>query len=196
MNETVTALPPLLNEQLIERALRNYHNINDTTAVLKLKNCNFKCSPASAENFCSDIYQVNVTYELNGNAGEKSFIVKIMKPEIAELGSNEEIMFQTVLPAMERILNATNESASKLHARCLVSESKKVEFYVLENLNSLGYYSADRCKGLDLAHALLVMRKIAQFHAASMMFAKKVSPQLVLHVNGLSFNIAFNSFPM
>ena len=174
-----TTLSPLLNEALIERALRNYHSVNSTTA-LKLKSCDFKCSPASCENFCSDIYQVDVIYELNGNAGEKSFIVKIMIPKVAELGSNEERMFNIVLPAMERILNVTNEeSANKLHARCLVSERKDAEFYVLENLKSLGYYCADRCEGLDLAHALILMKKIAQFHAASMMFGKKVSQYFV-----------------
>lgn len=61
------------------------------------------------------------------------------------------------------------------NSRCLVSERNGHEFYVLENLNSLGYFCADRVKGLDEAHGRVLMQKIAKFHAASMLYAKKVS---------------------
>lgn len=159
----------------MERALQSYHN-EYTVCVVELKACDFKLSSASGENFCSAIYQADVEYKLNGNTRRNSFIVKIMIPEIAEMGSNEEVMFNTVLPAMEKLLNSNgNNDENKLHARCLISERNEHEFYVLENLNSLGYYCADRLNGLSLEQALVLMQKIAKFHAASMLFAKEVS---------------------
>lgn len=172
-----TVLSPLLNEELIKSALQNYHNVNNTQAF-QLKACDFKLSTANGENFCSEIYQVEVCYELNGNTEQKSFIIKLMIPEIAEIGSNEQVMFETVLPAMENLLKVKKEGEmeNKLYAKCLISHrNKRDEYYVLENLNSLGYFCADRIKGLNLGHAEVVMRKIARFHAASMMFNKKVS---------------------
>ncbi|XP_065360924.1 uncharacterized protein LOC135954644 [Calliphora vicina] len=175
-----TVLSPLLNEELIKRALQSYHNIQNKSAFT-LKACDFKLSSANGENFCSKIYQVDVQYELNGNDENTSFIVKIVIPEIAELGSNEAIMLNSILPAMEKCLNE-----NKLYARCLISESQKDEFYVLENLNSLGYFCADRTKGLDLEHAQVLMTKIAKFHAASMLYAKKF-PDVVESLLGSVF---------
>lgn len=172
-----TILPSLLNEDLIQRALQNLHQLNDTK-VLKLKSCNFKHTPANGDNFCSEIYQVEVQYELNDNNEHKSFIVKLTVPsEDSESGTNEEIMFKTVLPEMESVLIEISgiNCYNKFNAKCLISEYKPVEFYVFENLNSLGYYCADRSKGLNFEHAKILMEKIAKFHAASMMFYKKVS---------------------
>ncbi|KAI8122125.1 hypothetical protein CVS40_7024 [Lucilia cuprina] len=164
-------LSHLLNEELIKCALLNYHNSNNSSAF-KIKACEFKLSPANGENFCSEIYLVKVKYEINGNVEQKSLIAKILIPEIADLGSNEFLMLNTILPGMEQCLTGA-ENDNKLHAKCLLSESDKEEFYILENLNSLGYYCADRCKGLDYEHAEIVIKKIAKFHAASMIYAKK-----------------------
>ncbi|XP_037815498.1 uncharacterized protein LOC119606166 [Lucilia sericata] len=164
-------LSSLLNEELIKRALQSYHNLNNLSA-LEIKACDFKLSPANGENFCSEIYLVEVQYEINGNAEQKSLIAKILIPEIADLGSNEFRMLNTILPGMEKCLS-TAENDNKLYAKCLLSESDKEEFYILENLNSLGYYCADRCKGLDYEHAEIVMKKLAKFHAASMIYNKK-----------------------
>ena len=168
------ALPSVLNEQLVIRALQTYHGVNSSTC-LKLKACDFKRSLVSGENYCSDIYQIDVQYNVNGNANNKSFIVKIMIPEFIDIGSNEKIMFSEVLPAMENILKSKNIENPKLHGQCWVYENKKDEIYVLENLNSLGYSCADRTKGLDLQQSRIITQKIAKFHAASMLYVKEVS---------------------
>lgn len=197
MTTTNLTTPPIINEALIKRALENFHNVNNTNTLL-VKACDFKLSSASGDNFCSEIYQVDVQYELNGNDEKKLFLIKIMIPEIAEIGSNEEIMFTTVLPGMESCLNENAyDIANKLHARCLISERKKDEFYVLENLNALDYYCADRVKGLDVEHGQVLMQKIAKFHAASMMYAKKVIIVFQwFFLCYLNFPLKLCSFPM
>ncbi|TMW42796.1 hypothetical protein DOY81_012123, partial [Sarcophaga bullata] len=127
----------------------------------------------SGENYCSDIYQIDVEYEVNGNADNKSFIVKIMIPEFIDIGSNEKIMFSEVLPAMENILKSKNIKNPKLHGQCWVHENNKDEIYVVENLNSLGYSCAERTMGLDLQQSRILIKKIAKFHAASMLYVKE-----------------------
>lgn len=171
-------LPPLLNEELIQQTLQNFHQLNNNEN-LKLKTCNFNISNVNGENFSSDIYQVQVHYEVYNKSQQISFIIKVMKPEEVELGSNEKIMLKTILPEMENYLNNVTYY-NKLHAKCLLSKREPNEFYVLENLNTLGYHCADRSKGLDFQHAKILMEKIAKLHASSMMFNKNVSKILYL----------------
>lgn len=173
-------LPSVLNEELVKRALQTCHGLN-SSSCLKLKNCDFKRSLVSGENYCSDIYQIDVEYDVNGNANNKWFIVKIMIPEFIDIGSNEKIMFSEVLPAMENILKSKNVENPKLHGQCWVYENKKHEVYVLENLNYLGYFCAERTKGLDLQQSRILIKKMAKFHAASMLYVKEVSLSLLLN---------------
>lgn len=171
-----SVLPSLLNVELIQQVLQNLHQLNNSEAI-KIKAYDYKLSPANGEYFCSEIYRVEVQYEINNKSEYKSFIVKVMIPEIAEMGTNEEIMLKTVLPKMENFMREINNEnhSEKLYAKCLLSEREPNEFYVLENLNSLGYYCKDRTKGLDFEHAKILMEKISKFHASSMMLNKKVS---------------------
>ncbi|XP_073838458.1 uncharacterized protein [Musca autumnalis] len=171
-------VPALLNEALIVRALCEAHKT--IAECIKIKACDFTISSVNGENFCSDIYDVDVKYVINGIAMQKCFIVKIMIPEIAEIGTNEQVMFTTVLPIMENYLNAVEgREREKLFAKCFLTERQgNNEFYILENLNTLGYICGDRIKGLDEAHGHLVMQKIAKYHAASIIYQMKF-PQVV-----------------
>lgn len=173
MSETV--LPSVLNEELVTCALQNYHSVN-SCASLKLKKCDIKRSSICGQNYCSDIYEIDVEYEINGNADNKSLIVKVLIPECIDNDLNEKIMFSEVLPGMENILKKQNVENPKLYAQCLLHEkNKKDEVYVLENLNSMGYFCAERTKGLNLNESRILMQKIAKFHAASKLYAKEVN---------------------
>ncbi|XP_011291260.1 uncharacterized protein LOC101894911 [Musca domestica] len=166
-------VPTLLNEARIVRALCEAHKT--TVECIEIKACDFKLSSANGENFCSDIYEVDVNYEINGNAMQKSFILKLMIPEIAEIGTNEQLMFTEVLPVMEGYLNTVEgKGTDKLFAKCFLTERQgKHEFYLLENLNTLGYMCGDRVKGLNEVEGHMVMQKIAKYHAASILYQKE-----------------------
>uniref|UniRef100_A0A1I8P7T0 CHK kinase-like domain-containing protein n=1 Tax=Stomoxys calcitrans TaxID=35570 RepID=A0A1I8P7T0_STOCA len=167
----------LVNKLLIARVLANNHHTNIDN--IEVQTSDVKLSSTNGENFCSDIYVAKVTYKLNGNDLQSSFIVKIMRPEIAEIGTNEEQMFTRVLPTMEGFFNRLRNAKIKLYPRCFLTEKVDGhEFYVLEDLNTMGYFCADRIRGLDEAHARLLMQKIGQFHAASLMYEKKF-PEIV-----------------
>lgn len=186
----------LLNKELFQQALQNLHQLNNENN-LKITKCDFKLSPANGENFCSSIYQVEVQYELNGKSEQTSFIVKILIPEELEMGSNEEIMLKTVLPAMENYLKEIykeNDDSIKLYAKCLLSANIEREFFILENLNSLGYFCVDRCKGLDYEHAKLIMEKLGKLHGASMLFNKNVSMDMIceIYINDFVYYIYFS----
>lgn len=46
---------------------------------------------------------------------------------------------------------------------------------VLQDMKAFGYSAADRVIGLDEGHLEVVLKKIAKFHAASMIVLSKVS---------------------
>lgn len=101
-------VPKLANEALIARVLCEIHQT--TAECVKIKASDFKILSENGENFCSDIYVVNVQYELNGNDNqETSFILKILKQEITKIGTNESLMLTKVLPVMETYLNVMEE---------------------------------------------------------------------------------------
>lgn len=118
---TTTPLSTHLNEALVHRALVVYHRLNncDTKTSLIVKSCAFQLTSVSGENYCSEIFVAKVQYEVDGKDLENSFIVKIMLPEIAEVPSNEEKMYSTVLPGIEECLREAHgeRGGNKLHAR-------------------------------------------------------------------------------
>jgi len=75
----------------------------------------------------------------------------------------------TIMPAVYRLLD--DKSPGKFQpctARCLYYHSgSPATAIVLDDLKEQGFRLADRTVGLDMQHCLLVMKAIAQSHAAS-----------------------------
>lgn len=49
-----------------------------------------------------------------------------------------------------------------------------VKTLVFEDLSSLGYRTASRESGMDECHAIMVLRRLAQFHSVSVVAMEKV----------------------
>jgi hypothetical protein len=62
------------------------------------------------------------------------------------------------------------EKAEPFGARYIFSRDGLL---IMEDLSSLGFRMADRREGLDLAHCLIVMRRLARFHAASVILHQR-----------------------
>ena len=74
-----------------------------------------------------------------------------------------------IIPAVYRLLDDKSPGESKpFTARCLYYHSgSPASALVLDDLKEQGFSLADRTVGLDMQHCLLVMKAIAQQHAAS-----------------------------
>ena len=77
--------------------------------------------------------------------------------------------FMRIMPAVYRILEEKSPGESKpWTARCLYYHSgSPASALVLDDLKEQGFNLADRTVGLDMQHCLIVMKAIAQQHAAS-----------------------------
>ena len=77
--------------------------------------------------------------------------------------------YMTIMPAFYRLLEDKSLGEFKpFTARCLYYQSgSPAAALVLDDLKEEGFRLADRTVGLDMQHCILVMKAIAQQHAAS-----------------------------
>jgi hypothetical protein len=77
--------------------------------------------------------------------------------------------FLTIMPAVYRLLDQKSPGEFQpCTARCLHYQSgSPASALVLDDLKEQGFRLADRTVGLDMQHCLLVMKVLAQSHAAS-----------------------------
>ncbi|KAJ4442920.1 hypothetical protein ANN_04516 [Periplaneta americana] len=92
----------------------------------------------------------------------------------------EIMMLKDVIPAMHRVLDEV--MPGKYHpfaARHIYSHVNEESYVIiLEDLKELGYRNHERTTGLDMEHCIVVLRSLAQFHAASVAL-KKREPELI-----------------
>lgn len=166
--------PPSLDETFFTEALEQ--GLNESK--VDLKEVSFEMGSAPGENYCSQIYRVSVTFiRKSCKTPEKlSLIIKSLLTgesvdfmEYMDCFSKERHMYTKIVPYMEVILNNT-----QLAPICYYTQKLPNGFYVFQDLNAIDYILADREKGLDIQHCELVMKKIAQFHAASIVLARKI----------------------
>ncbi|XP_037821400.1 uncharacterized protein LOC119610311 [Lucilia sericata] len=173
MAKLETQTPAYLNSEFIQKALENYLCCNE------VKINEFVISnlvSGSGENYCSDIYEIKFKYQLMEGEEEEqqeSVVVKSM-PKHKQLVLrnlkiyNRELYFyRNILPKMETLMKIKDKDYV-LGPRLFYNISQPVETLVFQNLNPLGFHLQSRQTGLDKIHSLMVLQKLAQYHALSL----------------------------
>ncbi|KAJ9582749.1 hypothetical protein L9F63_022894 [Diploptera punctata] len=176
-------IPSWLNDEFLETALKS----DDVCGDLKVTSSNIVRATAAGDNYLSLIYRATVQITTRGQSENRSLIVKC-QPEGANLKEItkeyklfdlETKMLKDVLPAMHKLLREANINFTPFSAKCLYSHcSPSLQVIVLEDLKEFGFEMAERTAGLDQDHCMLVMKKLAQFHAASLALKEK-NPELL-----------------
>ncbi|XP_030376721.1 uncharacterized protein LOC115625715 [Scaptodrosophila lebanonensis] len=156
-------------EEVVETALR--------TAFVKIKGISLTLGSSPGDNYCSQIYRTRIKYERNNNGNKIEEIAVIVKSiprlesvefiEDLQVYLKERITYHEVLPKLEVLLHCRRRFGPKLF-HCLKRPENSLVF---EDLSQLGYTMASRESGLDETHCRLVMKHLAEFHAASMALA-------------------------
>ena len=79
-------------------------------------------------------------------------------------------MMSDTLDKMNKLLGPKH----RLSAKILYAQNENPTLLVIEDLVSLGFRMINR-SGLDLDHSLLAFRRLARFHAASVVLCEKVN---------------------
>ncbi|XP_050094469.1 uncharacterized protein LOC126577099 [Anopheles aquasalis] len=190
VNGTVTSCsdalvaPDYLDEQLLLKTLASGLQVPRAKIVSK----QITRATANGDNYMSDVFRIVVHFinedDLPGSDGPQtvSLVVKCLPnsgergPVIDEMRAFEKevAMFQQIVPK----LSAMVDGGEMFAAKCYYATTTPERMILFEDLKTLGFVTANRHAGLDYEHCELVMRKIGQFHAASMRFADQ-QPELL-----------------
>ena len=133
------------------------------------------------DNYITVVSSVEVKYVLNGKSSEMVYVVKLNSGRAFGSGNNfNEIVFQNeskfyhnLAPQINSVLKEIGHSDINFPKYLHSSLEKGKEILFLKDLRPMGYRMADRKRGMDKAHAALVVRELAKLHAASLLLQNK-----------------------
>lgn len=169
------SLPSWVERTQLENALKIY--LKDDTA--KITNLKSKNAVPIGDNYTSDLFRTTIEYT-TAKCRDIECLSVIIK--CAGDGGGAKTLFATELKLFEKETNMFGKILPQLHnitgqsslsAECLLTELEPKGLLVLQDLSPLGYKMADRRKGLDMDHCFLIMEKMAQLHASSVLLYEK-----------------------
>ncbi|XP_060663996.1 uncharacterized protein LOC132796747 [Drosophila nasuta] len=177
MSSTSEPLPLYLTSQFFRRSLEHGLQQQD----IKVLDVQLTDLTRGGENYCSNIYRAHIKYQTTDRQLiECSLIVKCMPPEKQAILSRlhiynkETIFYMHIKPKLEALMWGVKDSEEPwiLGAKHYYSTTQPEQTMIFEDLCCDGYQLKCRQLGLDAPHALLVMRKLAQYHALTMVMAE------------------------
>ncbi|XP_055382974.1 uncharacterized protein LOC129613082 [Condylostylus longicornis] len=166
-------VPKWINKDYLELVLKDYFKDN----LIKILDFYTKLATKKGENYASLVIRVVIEYEnknLKYNIGK--YIIKssieddpITKKVIKEYQAFEDemLMYGEALPKIQELMNTQNNLQEiSVFPKPIYCDFKN-NAIILEDLLQRGYKGADRLKGLDEQHAKLALKKLAIFHACS-----------------------------
>ncbi|XP_067635735.1 uncharacterized protein [Eurosta solidaginis] len=172
--DTKNEPPQYQNEKFFKTALEN--GLRDMS--VDIKKIIFAQSSGGGENYCSKIYRARALYRSSKRQldEELALIVKtiVITPAtqfLEELAVylREKIFYFDVLGRLEVLIG----DRSKFGPKCLYTTRDPVQTIVLDDLTQYGFKLASRQNGRDEAHCVVLLQKLAKFHASSMVLLEK-----------------------
>lgn len=169
--------PNFLNEEYFQEILARTHKNSS------IKVCDVEVGPCGAANdgFLSTLLRVHVNFIVNSSVERESFVVKMSTthPIVIEMvGANsydvqnkEMMFFEVIAPQIEKILKKIGEGKNLIPRAVAVDREHDV--IVFEDLQVKNFLMFDRLVGLDEVHTKLALKKLAKFHAASLVMKQK-----------------------
>lgn len=174
---------------VLQRTIKSYYECEGSSPVIaesdvEIVERKFEKGCEVGDNFLGQILRVQVDYKLKGETTSKSLplIVKIIDhtaPGNGEILSEmnvfekESLNYSTILPLLKDITKDRG-----FGPKCYYVQKEPVRLIVMEDLQASGYFMADRQVGIDYDHCIMSLRKLAAFHAASMVLAEQ-KPELM-----------------
>ncbi|XP_045586388.1 uncharacterized protein [Procambarus clarkii] len=137
------------------------------------------------DNYATIVTSVSVKFSLAGQEQTTSYVVKLNPKRTGERGMSElglivflkeAEFFQEILPLLNAELTVRGLQGLRVAKWFYTSLEKDKEMIFLEDLRSRGFKMFDRKKGMDVAHATLVLQELARLHAASLLL-KATAPE-------------------
>ncbi|CAD6991954.1 unnamed protein product [Ceratitis capitata] len=137
---------------------------------------NFKAKPAVApgENYATIMLNIEIEISTQSDKEKKlSYMMKIPIDSMRDLMRKfnvfdvESSMYQVVVPEMEQMFRDAGVEVKFGAEYYNINTPSEFGVILLEDLRQYGFKNVDRLEGLDMEHTKCVLRKLAQWHAAS-----------------------------
>ncbi|KAG0727852.1 RNA-directed DNA polymerase from mobile element jockey [Chionoecetes opilio] len=133
------------------------------------------------DNYACVVSSVHVEYVLDGRSSEVVYVVKLNSCKRFEdsdsfntiIFENEAKFYMNLVPELNSIMKDIGHREINFPKCFYASLEHEREVIFLEDLRPRGYKMLDRRRGLDEAHATLVVRELARLHAASLLLQNK-----------------------
>ncbi|EDV53689.1 uncharacterized protein LOC6554994 [Drosophila erecta] len=146
-------------------------------------------------NFASVMLRVYLDIEMkDGTQKRKSYVVKTML-DLVKGGKavhemryfhKEQQMYSTYLPQFEKIYREAGRSV-QLMPKCLeIGQIDGNIYFIFEDLSSQHFVAVDRMKVVSMEHMRLSLRKLAELHAASVVYRDRYGPYQADFDNGFA----------
>ncbi|TMW53363.1 hypothetical protein DOY81_001567 [Sarcophaga bullata] len=193
-NTSFKDVPNWLNEHLFEEFLEK-----DFPSFLEIIKFEIKPAVSTGENYMTIMLRVLIDLQLKDNTIlATTYMVKI-KPKPEKLRTmirewkiffKEHNTYTQYIPAFENYYRKAGFEI-KLAPRLLEPTQCHIndDYLILEDLRSRGFKNFNRHLGLDLKHTEAVLKKLAQFHAASAQYFQENGAYHVLYDKCLSCEV-------
>ncbi|XP_053660978.1 uncharacterized protein LOC128709966 [Anopheles marshallii] len=149
----------------------------------------------AGDNYASILYRVRVSVRVHD--GDSQMDVSLIVKALPKLGLSDEMikmmnlfpkemaMYTDILPALEGMYHARGRTSVSFGPRCLKHSTEPTDVIVMEDLRERQFTMANRRQGVDMQHTQLVLRRMAQFHAASVVLQQQRGPYGELFKEGM-----------
>ncbi|XP_017874661.1 PREDICTED: uncharacterized protein LOC108621704 [Drosophila arizonae] len=130
------------------------------------------------DNYGDSLLKVNIEVQLKDKSTKNyDFVLKIQADSgIANYFPKELEVYGKYVPAFEQLYTEAGHSIRFSPRSYRFNKAIKQSYLLMENLQRIGFKMADRRQGLDLDHTKSVLKKLAQWHAASLKYKEQNGP--------------------
>ncbi|XP_062123816.1 uncharacterized protein LOC133837156 [Drosophila sulfurigaster albostrigata] len=150
----------------------------------KIKSFKATGGSAAGENYATIMLRVNIEVELiDGKEKSVSYMLKLPHQsemfqammKINNIFEAERAAYNTIVPEMEQLYRDAGVEV-KFGAKSYDLKDAKTDYVLLEDLAPQGFKNMNRLEGLDQAHTESALRKLSQWHAASVARVAQIGP--------------------
>ncbi|KAK8407281.1 hypothetical protein O3P69_002085 [Scylla paramamosain] len=172
-----------LTEDLVREALRR-----DKGEDAQLVSWKYKDFTKKGDNYACFVTSVEVQYkeEEHGASMEITYVAKLahqiaspLTELMNEVFQKEGTCFMEILPKMNEVLKELDIDSIRTAKGYAMSLKLGKEVLLLEDLRQREFKMFDRRRGIDVPHALLVLKELGRLHATSRLVEKKLGCSLL-----------------
>jgi len=134
---------------------------------------------------------LSIKVSTDNTAKTFSFILKVQQKSTSDnfidvnMFPKEMEMYRKYVPAFEKLYKDAGLTITFSAKSFVLNRDVSEEYLLMENLQAKGFKMADRKKGLDMEHTKSALKKLAQWHAASIKYKEINGPYSTLYNDGI-----------